>query len=225
MYIAMAEALAEAEADPAILSVIIGAHGSAFCAGNDLVDFQMNPPKGSDSPVSRFLTAISTSSKVVIAAVQGVAVGVGATMLLHCDHVVIAEDASLQFAFVKMALVPEAASSLLLPRAVGPLKAAELMLTSVPLPGREAAELGLVSRVVPTGDQVVEARAFAERLDGSPPEALRATKRLLRSDVTGVAERMAEEGALFRRQLGSPEFAEAVRAFMEKRTPVFTTAS
>lgn len=221
MYTAMAEALVEAENDASVLSVVIAAHGSTFCAGNDLLDFQMNPPTGSESPVSRFLHAISTSSKVMIAAVQGAAVGVGATLLLHCDHVVAAEDAALHFAFVKMALVPEAASSLLLPRAVGHLKAAELMFTSEPMPAPEALAARLVSRVVPTGTQLKEALAFVAKLDGAPPEALRATKRLLRSDSSVVADRMAEEGQVFRRQLSSPEFGEAVRAFMEKRKPEF----
>lgn len=222
MYLAMAEAFAEAEHDGGVLSVLIAARGSTFCAGNDLIDFKMNPPTGPESPVARFLTAISSSSRVVLAAVQGTAVGVGATMLLHCDHVVAAADASLQYAFVKMALVPEAASSLLLPRVVGPLKAAELMFTGDRLPVEEALSLGLVSRIVPTGEELECARAFAGRLDGVPPGALRATKLLLRSEVQGVAGRMTAEGEVFRRQLASVEFAEAVRAFLERRTPVYT---
>ncbi|MBV9078869.1 MAG: enoyl-CoA hydratase/isomerase family protein [Methylobacteriaceae bacterium] len=221
MYAAVAEGLASAEREPGVLAVILAGRGQAFCAGNDLADFMANPPSGDDSPVARFLRAISTATKAVVAAVQGPAVGVGATMLLHCDHVVASEEASLQFPFARLALVPEAASSLLLPRVVGPLAAAELMLTGDPLPAAEAKRLGLVSRVVPSGEALAGARAFAARLEGLPPEALRETKRLLRATSQDVATRMAEENALFRRQLGSAEFAEAARAFLEKRKPVF----
>jgi enoyl-CoA hydratase/carnithine racemase len=225
MYSSMAHALADAEADPGVLAVVFAAHGSTYCAGNDLMDFQTNPPTGAESPVLQFLHALSTSSKVVIAAVQGAAIGVGATMLLHCDYVVATEDAALHFSFVKMALVPEAASSLLLPRAVGPLKAAELMLTGEPFPVREALAAGLVSRVVPADQAIAAARAFAAKMDGAAPEALRHTKRLLRNESTSVRERMAEEGEIFRRQLASAEFTEAVRAFMEKRAPEFRRPS
>jgi enoyl-CoA hydratase/carnithine racemase len=225
MYDAMARALATAEDDPNILSVIIAGRGQTFCAGNDLIDFQKNPPRDADSPAARYLAALSTSSKVIVAAVQGFAVGIGATTLLHCDHVVATEDATLQFGFVKMALVPEAASSLLLPRAVGALKAAELMLTGNPIPATEALSLGLVSRLVESGHQLAAAQTFCTRLNGSPAGALRMTKRLLRSETTGIAERMAEEGEFFRQQLASAEYSEAVRAFIEKRKPVFGNAA
>jgi len=222
MYVAMAEGLEMAESDPQVLSVIIAANGRAFCGGNDVVDFMTNPPEGSDSPVVRFLRNISSSTKVLIAAIQGPAVGIGATMLLHCDHVVAADTANLQFAFVKMALVPEAASSLLLPLAVGHLAAAELMFTGDPLSASDALRLGLVSRVVGDGEQLESARTFSARLDDLPPTALRSTKRLLRSSTTTVAERMEEEGGLFREQLKSADFTEAASAFMERRPPKFT---
>lgn len=221
MYVAMADALVEAEEAPEVLAFVIGGRGATFCAGADIVDFRTNPQGEADGPASRFLAAIASSSKVVIAAVHGAAVGVGSTMLLHCDHVVAADDATLRFAFVNLALVPEAASSLLLPAAVGRLKAAELMLTGDPLPATEALVLGLISRVVRTGSQLDAARAFAVRLDGLPPEALRATKRLLRSETAGISDRMAEESVIFRRRLASAEFREAASAFIEKRQPVF----
>jgi enoyl-CoA hydratase/carnithine racemase len=225
MYAVMADTLEAADADDSILSVIITANGTAFCAGNDLRDFMINPPSGGDSPVNRFLAAISTTSTVVIAAIQGAAVGIGATMLLHCDHIVAAEDAFLQFSFVKMALVPEAASSLLLPHAVGPLRAAEYMLTGRAIPAPEALAVGLVSTIVAVGDQLAAAQLFADRLSDLPPEALRLTKQLLRSDDTGVSDRMAREGSIFSARLASLEFAEAARAFAEKRPPRFQDLS
>jgi enoyl-CoA hydratase/carnithine racemase len=221
MYSVMADTLEAAEADDTILSVVIAANGSAFCSGNDLRDFMTNPPSGSSSPVHRFLTAIATARTVLIAAIQGPAIGIGATMLLHCDHVVAADDAFLQFSFVKMALIPEAASSLLLPRAVGSLRAAELMLTGRPVPASEALASGLVSVVVPQGEQIAAAQIFADKLSSLPPEALRLTKQLLRADDTGVSDRMAQEGAIFSARLASPEFSEAARAFAEKRPPRF----
>lgn len=216
MYAAMADALAFAEEDAAVLAVVIAARGETFCAGNDLGDFLNDTPDEGDKPVMRFLRAIAELSKVVVAAVQGKAIGVGATMLLHCDHVIATDDAELRFAFVKVGLVPEAASSLLLPRAIGHLRAAELMLTGDPLPAAEALSYGLVSRVVPAGEQLDQARAFAGRFEQSPPQALRATKQLLRSSSTGVAERMAEEAVFVRRQLASREFRDVAAAFFKR---------
>lgn len=221
IYTAMANALEAADADETVLSVIIAARGSAFCSGNDLRDFLANPPSGNNSPVHRFLAAIATAKIVLVAAIQGPAVGIGATMLLHCDHVVAADDAFLQFSFVNMALVPEAASSLLLPQAVGRLRAAEMMLTGRPVAATEALGCGLVSAVVPVGEQLAAAQQFTEKLDSHPPVALRLTKQLLRTDAETVSDRMAREGALFSQRLASPEFAEAARAFAEKRPPKF----
>lgn len=224
MYEALSDALARAEEDDGILSVVIASEGGVFSAGNDLQDFMAQPPLGPDAPVMRFLAALAGCTKVVCAAIQGPAVGVGATMLLHCDHVAAARSASIQFSFVKMALVPEAGSSLLLPRFVGPLKAAELMLTGDAVPAEEAERLGLVSRVVADGEERAAARAFAARLDGQAPKALRETKRLMRSETMGMADRMAEEGAVFAAQLRGPEFKEAVTAFLAKRAPDFASS-
>lgn len=216
MYTAMAEAIEQAEGDPEIRTVLLAGAGANYTAGNDLQDFLTNPP-GDDSPVGRFLAAMASSSVPLLAAVHGPAVGVGATMLLHCDHVVAAEDAVLQFPFVSMALVPEAGSTLLLPRAVGRLRAAEILLTGEPVGAVRALELGLVSRVVPVGEHLDAARQFAERVAGQPAEAVRLTKRLLADDSPGVVPRIAQEGALFLQRLQSPEFVAAVQAFLAGR--------
>ncbi|MEQ1694630.1 MAG: enoyl-CoA hydratase [Hyphomicrobiaceae bacterium] len=220
MYSAMADALFAAEAQPEVVSVIFSGHGAGFCSGNDLQDF-LSTPMTEKAPVLAFLKAISTTSKVMIAAVQGPCVGIGATLLLHCDHVVAAPSASLSFNFVKIALVPEAGSSLLLPRAVGRLKAAELLLLGEPVAADEALRLGLVSRVVGEGEQLAAARAFADKLEALPPKALMATRRLLNGSSRTVEARMAEEVGVFDQQLRSPEFKEAVAAFMQKRAPDF----
>lgn len=218
MYAALAAALVAADADPNVRAVILAGRGPAFCAGNDLQDF-LTTPLDHNSPVFAFLRAIASARKPLIAAIQGSAVGVGATMLLHCDYVVAAPSAALQFSFAKMALVPEAASSLLLPRAVGHLKASQLMLLGDPVTADEALRLGLVNAVVAEGEQLDGARAFASRIAALPPQAVAMTKRLLKSETTGVAERMGEEAVVFGAQLKSAEFKEAVAAFMEKRAP------
>lgn len=220
MYAAMAAAIEAAGDDKGVRAILFCGEGETFCAGNDLSDF-ISQPISADSPVLRFLAAISKTPLVMIAAVQGACVGIGATLLLHCDYVAAAPTAALQFNFVRIALVPEAASSLLLPRAVGRLKAAELMLTGDPVEAYEAQALGLVSLVVEDGDVLAAARAFADKLAVLAPEAVRLTRHLLRSETEGVAARMAEENGVFMRQLGSPEFKEAVAPFMLKRKPNF----
>lgn len=220
MYAAMARAIFAADSDPDVVSIVFAGRGAGFCSGNDLQDF-LSAPMNADSPVLAFLKAISTTSKVMIAAVQGPCVGIGATLLLHCDHVVAAPSAALAFNFVKIALVPEAGSSLLLPRAVGRLKAAELLLLGEPVAADEALRIGLVSRVVGEGEQLDAARAFADKLAALPPEALIASRRLLNSGTRTVEARIAEEVGVFGRQLKSPEFKEAVAAFMQKRPPNF----
>jgi enoyl-CoA hydratase/carnithine racemase len=218
MYAALAEALIAADADPKVRSIILAGHGLAFCAGNDLQDF-LATPLDENSPVWAFLKAIAMAQKPLIAAVQGPAVGVGATMLLHCDYVVAAPSAALQFSFAKMALVPEAASSLLLPRVVGHLKASELLLLGDPVSAGEALRLGLVNKVVGEGEQLAAARAFAARVAALPPQAIAITKQLLKSETVGVMARMGEEALVFGQQLKSAEFKEAVSAFMQKRAP------
>lgn len=225
MYTAMAVALDEAEADPTVRSVLLAAEGSAFCAGNDLHDFAANLAGDEQPPVWRFLDALASATVPVLAAVQGPAVGIGATMLLHCDYVVATEDAMLQYPFVNRALVPEAGSSLLLPRVVGYLRAAEIMLTGAPVSASRARDLGLVTEVVPAGDERRAAADVAAALRAQPPAALRLTKSLLRDDTPGLNQRITAELELFAQRLQSPEFAEAVAAFMQKRPADFDSVT
>lgn len=215
MYTAMTGAFREAE-DPAVASVLIAAEGRAFTAGNDLADF-LDASLGPDTPVLRFLDALASTDAVVVAAVPGMAVGVGATMLLHCDHVVAAPGADVRFAFVPVGLVPEAGSTLLLPWTIGRLAASEALLTGAPIAASRALELGLVSRVVPADELLGAAREFADRVGALPRDALRATKRLMRSTSTTLTDRMAEETDEFRRRLGSPEFRSAAEAILARR--------
>ena len=217
MYDAMAASLAQAETDGTAVVLFSGA-GAGFSAGNDLVDFMNNRTNEPDPPVQRFLRGIATSSRILIATVQGNAVGVGTTMLLHCDFVLAEPDAMLSMPFTDLGLVPEAASSLLLPRLVGHQRAAELMLLGEPLPAARAEALGLVNRVVAAGQGLAEAEALAARLLAKPRTALLATKRLMNSPTTDLAGRMAEEGVAFAAGLQSPEFAAIAAKFFAART-------
>ncbi len=223
MYDGIVDALKAAEADPTVRVVVITGAGSSFTSGNDLIDFMQNPPDlAGDSPVSRFLAAITTFPKVLIAAVNGIAVGVGMTMLLHCDLVYAADTAKLSMPFTALGLVPEAASSLIVPAMIGHRKAAELFLFGDQIEAARAAELGFVNEVVPAEALMAHVEAKAKRLTALAPSALRLTKQLMKSSSREVAERMKEEGAIFGAQLRSPEVAEAIGAFLAKRKPDFS---
>lgn len=221
MYAALADTLEAAETDGAVRVILFTGNGGAFTAGNDLQDFLNNPPEGENTPVFRFLRAISTASKPMIAAVSGVAVGVGTTMLLHCDLAYAAENAKLSLPFVNLALVPEAASSLLLPRMVGHHRAAELFLLGEPFTAATAKEYGIVNAVFPADSLLDEAMSVARKIAAKPPTAVKLTKQLLRQAKGDVAAQMATEGAHFRTQLRSAEAREAMTAFFEKRPPKF----
>jgi enoyl-CoA hydratase/carnithine racemase len=221
MYATLAEALDAADADPAVRAILFAGNGGAFTAGNDLQDFLNNPPQGDNTPVFRFLRAISTASKPIIAAVSGVAVGVGSTMLLHCDLVYAGESAKFSFPFVNLALVPEAASSLLLPAMVGHHRAAELFMLGEPFTPATAKDYGIVNAIYPDDRLLAEAMAVAQKLAAKPPTALRLTKQLLKHTKGDVAGQMAQEGEHFRAQLKSAEAREAMTAFFEKRPPKF----
>lgn len=216
MYRTMSDAIIGIAGNRDVRSIVFSGQGTGFCAGNDLSDF-LSSPMDETAPVLAFLNAISTTDKVMIAAIHGPCVGIGATLLLHCDHVVAAPSATLAFSFVKMALVPEAGSSLLLARTVGRLKAAELLVLGDAIGAAEALALGLVSRVCEENAQLETARAFADRLACLPAEALAATRRLLIADSGTVAARIAEELVVFKTQLASAEFRSAVAAFIQKR--------
>jgi len=226
MYLAIAAALQRAEADASIRVILLAGEGGAFSAGNDLQDFMQNPPDLEDKPeagpVMRFMRALSTARKVVVAAVQGPAVGVGATLLLHCDLVVAADNARLSLPFINLGLVPEFGSTLLLPQRIGYHQAAELTLLGEPFDAATAQRLGLVNRVVPAAELLDTARGLACKLAAKAPEALLLTKQLLKSGAGPLHERIVEEGAHFARRLHSAEFHEAASAFFEKRPPDFS---
>ncbi len=223
MYGAMADALATAEADPSIRVVVLQGHETVFSAGNDIGDFLNKPPAGMDSPVFRFLHGIATFTKPLLAAVCGPAVGVGTTMLFHCDLVYAGDNAAFSMPFVNLGLCPEAASSLLVPQMLGYHRAAEALLLGEPFMAEAALEVGLVNRVVPPTEANGVAQAAARKLAAKPLSAMVETKRLMKKGQQQlVSQQMAEEGKSFARMLGEPAAKEAFGAFMEKRKPDFS---
>jgi len=223
MYAALTRGLASASQNDNVRSLLVTGQPGSFCAGNELTEFVNNPPTDADSPVLRFMFALARFEKPVIAAVTGHAVGIGATLLLHCDLVYVASSARLSMPFVKLGLVPEFAASLLLPQRAGHLRAAETLLLSQPIAAEEAVAMGLANMVVPDEQVVDVAREAAERFNALPPEGVRETKRLLKeSQQRLVEDRILEEARLFGARLGGPEVREAVAAFFEKREPDFS---
>jgi enoyl-CoA hydratase/carnithine racemase len=223
MYAAMAEELARVEADDAARVVLFHGSREAFTAGNDLEDFRERPPSGEDAPVFRFLTAISGSTRPLVAAVNGPAIGLGTTLLLHCDLVYAAQDARFSMPFTQLGVVPEFASSYLLPLIAGYQRAAELLLLGEPFDADRARNAGFVTAVLPP-DQVLDAAwAAAEKLARLPKEPVRLTRALLKSAHRDAIERqLRSEGQHFRRLLKEPAAREALAAFLEKRKPDFT---
>jgi enoyl-CoA hydratase/carnithine racemase len=222
MYAAMAEALAQAATDPAVRVVVFQGHESIFSAGNDIGDFLNQPPTTQESPVFRFLRGIATFEKPLLAAVAGPAVGIGTTMLFHCDLVYAGDNAAFSMPFVNLGLCPEAASSLLAPRMFGYHRAAEALLMGEPFFAEAAQEVGLVNRVVPPTEVNGYAQAQARKLAGKPLSSLIETKRLMKGDTQAVLQKMDDEGKSFGRMLREPAAKEAFGAFMEKRKPDFS---
>ena len=223
MYAAMADAVAQAAADPAVRVVVFQGHESIFSAGNDIGDFLNQPPSTQESPVFRFLRGIATFEKPLLAAVAGPAVGIGTTMLFHCDLVYAGDNAAFSMPFVNLGLCPEAASSFLAPRMFGYHRAAEALLMGEPFFAEAAQEVGLVNRVVPPTEVNGYAQAQARKLAAKPLTSLIATKRLMKgSDQQAVLQKMDEEGRDFGRMLREPAAKEAFGAFMEKRKPDFS---
>ena len=220
MYQRLNALMAEAAKDASVKCVVFGSTSETFTAGNDLGDFMGSPPTGEDSPVFTFIKWLATFEKPLLAAVDGKGVGLGLTLLLHCDFVIATERTSLVAPFVNLGLVPEAASSLLLPKLVGHARAAEILLLCEPLSGAKAKEYGLVNEVVAPDQVLPRALAIAAKLGEKSPKALALSKALLK-DTAVVTERMKKEGELFVAQLASPEVAEAISAFFEKRKPNF----
>lgn len=223
MYAAMADALQAAGDDPAVRAVLLTAAGDAFTAGNDLGDFLQRPPTDESSPVLRFLDALIGSPKPVVAVVQGLAVGVGATLLLHCDLVYAGPGARFHLPFVGLGLVPEAGSSMLLPQRVGQARAAEMLLLGEPFGPEEALAMGIVSAVFPDEELSARVEERVRRLAAQPPAAVRITRSLMRrADRAALPAHMREESAAFLERLRSPEAREAMQAFMERRQPDFS---
>jgi enoyl-CoA hydratase/carnithine racemase len=219
MYEALVAAFAAAEADDDIRVILLSGEGACFTGGNDLKDF-LSVPKvvDSDHVISRFLRSLVGTTKVLIAAIHGTTVGIGATMLLHCDLVIAAARSTrIMMPFVQLGLVPEAASTLLLPRLIGQQRAAEVLLLGEPLDAKTAKEWGLVNRVVDDETLMEQAKALADAAARQPPGAVRATKRLLRSAQSPeLLARIQEELNVFTERLRSPEFAAAAQAFFGK---------
>ena len=222
MYAALADALEEAKADPSIRVITFRGEGQDFAAGNDLADFLEVRPAGEEIAVWRFLRALVGCEQPIVAAVHGNCVGIGTTMLLHCDLVVAEDGARFSMPFVDLGLVPEAASSLLLPRLAGRRRAARYLLLGEPFGVDEALAFGLVSHRVSAGELDTALKGIVEQLLAKPPEALRATQRLLRDKSRDeLLERMRVEGEAFAERLKSREVKEAISAFFEKRKPRF----
>jgi enoyl-CoA hydratase/carnithine racemase len=221
MYAAMTDTLASAEFDSGVRAILIHGARDCFTAGNDLKDFLAGPSGASHA--LRFVSALSKVGKPVVAAVGGPAVGIGTTLLLHCDLVYAAPGARFQLPFVPLGLVPEAASSLLLPRVAGYQRAAAWLLLGQAFTADEALAAGIVTGIVPEETLLERARTAAGALAALPPESVRLTKQLMKQPAaTEVAEQMAEEARLFAERLQSAEAKEAMSAFIEKRKPDFS---
>ena len=236
MYGAMADALAHAAQDATTRVEMIQGHATIFSAGNDIADFQKGAASSKDgskngakddsqeeSSVFRFLRAIASFPKPLVAAVCGPAVGIGTTLLFHCDLVYAGDNAAFSLPFVNLGLCPEAASSLLIPQMMGYHRAAEALLLGEPFMAEAALEVGLVNRIVPPMEANGVAQAQARKLAAKPLNALVETKRLMKNgQAAQIAAQMSEEGQSFRRLMGEPAAREAFTAFMEKRKPDFT---
>lgn len=222
MYQAMADGLKEAEADSEVRVILFCGKPEIFTAGNDLEDFMKNPPKNSESPVYQFMYNLSHAVKPVVAAVSGAAVGIGTTMLLHCDLVYAADNAKFSMPFSQLGLCPEFSSSILLPQLAGYQRAAEKLMLGEPFLAEEAREMGLVNKVLPLADLQAFARAQAAKLAALPASSIRATKRLMKDNQTATIDaKMAEESKYFGEMLTAPEAREAFMAFFQKRKPDF----
>lgn len=225
MYAMLAEATNRARTDDAVRVLLFQAEGDSFSAGNDIADFisiaQSGGGQVTDAPVFQFLKALAEMDKPVVAAVRGRAVGIGLTLLLHCDMVVVAEDALLSAPFINLALAPEAASSLLLPLTIGHQRAFEMFALGEPIDGKTALAWGLASRAVASAEVDATAHQIATRLASRAPNSLRKTKRLMR-DAEHLWALMQREGEAFGSQMSSPEAMEAFMAFTQKRAPVFS---
>ncbi|MBD2840862.1 enoyl-CoA hydratase-related protein [Erythrobacter rubeus] len=221
MYQAMADAVNAYAADEENRALMIKGDGDYFTSGNDLRDFATAPADHDIPPVVQFLHAIKDCPKPLIAAVNGPAIGVGLTLTLHCDLVFASSNATFSAPFVKLGLVPEAASSLLLPEVIGTAAANDVFMTGRTLTAQEALAMGLVSRVIDESEFADAAAAIARSVAESAPNAMKHTKALVRDKNSAITERMASEGRIFSDQLKSSEFSESIAAMSEKRAAVY----
>jgi enoyl-CoA hydratase/carnithine racemase len=223
MYAALADALDAAKDDSAVRAVVIQGHETIFSAGNDIGDFLNSPPSAPDAPVLRFLYGISSFPKPIVAAVCGPAVGIGTTLLLHCDLVYAGDNAAFSMPFVNLGVCPEAGSSVLVPQMMGHQRAAEALMLGEPFTAETALEVGLINRIVPPSEANALARQQALKLAAKPLSSLIETKRLMKKgNAALVTERIKEELIGFGRMLKEPAAREAMTAFMEKRKPDFS---
>jgi enoyl-CoA hydratase/carnithine racemase len=223
MYADMADALYSAENDDTVHAVVFQGHETVFSAGNDLGDFAVPDANFENSPVFLFMQAISRFPKPLLAAVCGPAVGIGTTLLLHCDLVYAGDNAAFAMPFVNLGLCPEAASSLLAPLRMGYGRAAQALLLGEPFSAEDARDMGLVARIVPPTEVTALAQVQARKLAAKPLTSLLETKRLMKLGLKdATAARISEEATIFARMLGEPAAREAVRAFTEKRAPDFS---
>ena len=222
MYVQLAEALAAADADREVRAVLLHGSRDCFTAGNDLSDFLKRPP-GAKSPSWRFFEVLPSLQKPIVAAVGGPAIGIGTTLLLHCDLVYATPETRFQLPFVGLGIVPEFGSTYLLPLLAGYQRAAELMLLGQPFTAESAHEVGIVTAVVPEAELFERAGKAAAALAELPPESIRLTKRLMKSvHADAVKQQIGEEGRIFVERLASPEAKEAMSAFLAKRKPDFS---
>jgi len=222
MYQEMADALYDAQLDNTVRAILITGQPGIFTSGNDLEDFMQRPAQNADSPVFQFMKALTGCEKPVVAAVTGAAIGIGTTLLLHCDFVYVSDEARLAMPFVSLGLVPEFAASLLFAQQAGPRRAAEKLLLGDPFTGADAVEYGIANAVLPPSEVVLHARRVAERFNALPPAAVRESKKLMRrAEGSAVRQAIAAENEVFAARLTSPEAKEAFAAFFEKRRPDF----
>ena len=223
MYTQLAEALVAATGDDAVRAILLTGQPGIFTSGNDINDFVKRPASLEEAPSFAFMKALMDCDKPVIAAVTGAAIGIGTTMLFHCDFVYVSDEARLAMPFTSLGLVPEFASSVLVPRLMGNARAAEKLLLGDPFTGADAVECGLANAVLPASEVVKHARRIAERFNALSPGAVRETKKLMRrGQSTALLETIGVEGRLFGERLQSPEAKEAFSAFFEKRKPDFS---
>ncbi len=226
MYQAMADAINDGESDASVRAILITGKPEIFTAGNDLDDFLKNSGPGlplEQRPVFKFMLALSGTTKPVVAAVSGGAIGIGTTLLMHCDLVYASETAKFSLPFSQLGLCPEFASSMLLPQLAGHARAAEKLLLGEAFLAKEALEMGLVSKVLPVDELRAFAQGQAAKLVALPAASIRATKGLMkRAKAASITDAMAAENTLFGGMLQGPEAKEAFTAFFEKRKPDFS---